>query len=467
MEPSLDFTSLRAAYASGQLRPAQVVAEVYRRIAARGEDHVWTCLLPEQAAMQCAAQIEARGAAALPLFGLPFSVKDNIHVEGLPTTAACPGFTRVATTTATCVKKALEAGAILIGKNNMDQFATGLVGIRSPAGYCRNPFDERYIPGGSSSGSAVAVAAGLVSFSLGSDTGGSGRVPAALNNIVGLKPTIGSVSTAGLLYCNRSFDCVPVFALTCDDAWEVFRALRGADAGDPFSRDLPGDEQPAPERFRFGAPAGSDLEFFGDANAQQQFEHALHVLCGIGGEPAELDYSPFREAGQAVFGGPMLAERLVDYGEFVAAHPAAVHPVVGAIIDSARHYTAVQAFQELHRLQALRRAARGALRGVEVLVVPTAGTIYRCDQVEADPVRLNANMGRYTYFVNPLDLCALAVPAGLRADGLPFGICLIGPAGDDAMLWQIGRRFHAATGGALGATGTRLPAGRTLALQAA
>jgi allophanate hydrolase len=270
-----------------------------------------------------------------------------------------------------------------------------------------------------------------------------------------------------MLYCNRSFDCVPVFALTSDDAWEVFRAIRGADPQDPFSRDMGWDEAAVTGRFRFATPAGADLDFFGDERARRQFELALLKLAEIGGEPAALDYSPFREAGQAVFGGPMLAERLVDYGDYVAAHPHSVHPVVAAIIDSARHYTAMEAFQELHRLQDLKRRARSALHAVDVLVVPTAGTLYRCSEVEADPVRLNANMGRYTYFVNPLDLCALAVPAGFRDDGLPFGICLIGAAGADAKLWQIGRRFQGAVGGSLGATGVPLPGSEAQALEAA
>lgn len=451
MSFGLNFPTLQSAYSGGALRPTQVVAEVYRRIAARGADYVWTHVLAESAAMQRAAALEARGPAGLPLYGLPFSVKDNIHVAGLPTSAACPDFSTFPAATATCVTRALAAGAILIGKNNMDQFATGLVGIRCPAGYCRNPFDERYIPGGSSSGSAVAVACGLVSFSLGSDTGGSGRVPAALNNIVGLKPSLGAISAAGLLYCNRSFDCVPVFALTCEDAWTVFRTLRGADPEDPYSREYTWNEAELPDGFRFAVPPAAELEFFGDDLARQQFASTVASLRAIGGEPCPLDYAAFRDAGQAVFGGAMLAERLLDYGEFIAAHPASVHPVVAAIIDGARRYSAQDAFRELHRLQDLRRRARAALAGIDALVVPTTGTIYTCAEVEADPVRLNANMGRYTYFVNPLDLCALAVPAGLRADGLPFGVCLVGPAGADARLWRIGMRFQAALGGSPGA----------------
>ncbi len=456
---SLDLATLRARYAGRALRPGEVVAEVYRRIAARGDDHVWTCLVPREAALARARELEARGPDGLPLYGAPFSVKDNIHVAGLPTTAGCPAFSHLPAETATAVRRALEVGAILVGKNNMDQFATGLVGVRCAEGHCRNPFDERYIPGGSSSGSAVAVAVGEVAFSFGSDTGGSGRVPAALNNIVGLKATLGAISASGLVYCNRSFDCVPVFALTCDDAWDVFRAIRGHDPDDPYSRDdlTWSESQAAPERFRFGIPPAAELTFFGDAAAEAQFGHALAALHAIGGEAVEIDYAPFREATQTVFGGPLLAERLVDYGRLVAEHPGSVHPVVRQIIDGARDYSAEHAFREIYRVQALKQRARAALAEVDLLVCPTAGTIYRCDEVEADPVRLNSNMGHYTYFVNPLDLCALAVPAGRRPDGLPFGISLIGRAGQDALLWRIGRRFHAEVGGCMGATNIRLP----------
>lgn len=442
----LSVAALTRAYRSGALLPEDVVAEAYRRIASRGRDFVWTRLVPQPEAMARARALRHVPPASLPLYGIPFGVKDNIHVAGLPTSAACAAFDRPATQTATCVTRLIDAGAILIGKQNMDQFATGLVGIRSPEGFCRNPFDERYIPGGSSSGSAVAVAIGEVSFSLGSDTGGSGRVPAALNNIVGLKPTPGAVSTAGMLYCNRSFDCVPIFALTCEDAWSVFRELRGRDGRDPYSRDDLPVEEPAESLtpFRFGTPRGTDLDFFGDALARRQFDQALALLQRIGGRATDIDYAPFREAGDCVFGGALLAERLVDYGPALDECPEAIHPAVRTTIETARRYSAVDAFKEMYRLQELRRRAEAAFASLGehgVLVVPTAGTVYRCADVLADPIALNRNMGRYTYFVNPLGLCALAVPAGLRPDGLPFGVSLIAPPGADARLQAIGRAF--------------------------
>jgi allophanate hydrolase len=352
--------------------------------------------------------------------------------------------------TAPAVAQALDAGALLIGKNSLDQFATGLVGIRSPGGYCRNTFDERYIPGGSSSGSGVAVAAGLVSFALGSDTGGSGRVPAALNNIVGLKPSVDLVSNEGMVYCNRSFDCMPVFALTCNDAWQVLRCIQ--DPKHPVS-----DASPRGAGFIFAIPRADQLNFFGDTLAEQAFARAVDLLRGLGGQAREIDFAPFLQAGRMVFDDALIAERYAEYGDFVEHHPDDVLPVTKAIITKARGYSAVDAYRALYRLDELRRITSIALRDVHCLVVPTTGTIYRCDEVEADPVALNTNMGYYTYFVNPLDLCAIAVPAGLRDDGLPHGVSLIARSGKDATLVDLALSLEAITSTGLGATPFALP----------
>lgn len=450
---SLDIAWLQGAYRSGVLTPSAVVRAVYARIAARGDDHVWTFLRPQADVLEEAKRLEASAPAGKPLYGLPFSVKDNIHVAALPTTAGCPAFTRMAVATAPAVAQAAEAGALLIGKNTLDQFATGLVGIRSPAGYCRNTFDERYIPGGSSSGSGVAVAAGLVSFALGSDTGGSGRVPAALNNIVGLKPSVGLVSNEGMVYCNRSFDCMPVFALTCDDAWRVLRCIRDK------KRPMP-DVSPCGSTFAFAVPRADQLEFFGDALAEQAFARAIGLLQNLGGKARRLDFTAFLQAGRMVFDDALIAERYAEYGEFVEHHPDDVLPVTQAIITKARGYSAVDAYRALYRLDALRRQASIALADADCLVVPTTGTIYRCDEVEADPIALNTNMGYYTYFVNPLDLCAIAVPAGFRDDGLPHGVSLIARAGEDATLVDLARRLQAKAGTRLGSTPFAHPAKR-------
>lgn len=453
---SFDFASLAAAYRAG-LSPSAVIEETYRRLEQHTGEHVWTHVVARADALREAHRIEQLAAqgADLPLYGLPFGVKDNIDVEGLPTSAACASFTYTATRTAAVVDKLRTAGAILIGKQNMDQFATGLVGIRSPQGYCRNPFDRNYVPGGSSSGSAVAVSTGQASFSIGSDTGGSGRVPAAFNNIIGLKPTPGRVSSDGFLYCNRSFDVPPVFALTAADAYKVLRVIAGHDERDIYSVAAPLQTRGStrlPEQFRFAVPSQVDLEFFGDAQAEAQFAAAVTKLREMGGTPIEIDFAPFLEAGRMVFSSALVAERWLTYGEIAERGGADVHPAVRQAILNAKQYDATDAFRTLYRLEELKRLAYLEIQKADVLLVPTCGTIYRCDEVEADPVRLNANLGYYTYFANPLRLCAVSVPAGLRPDGLPFGVCFLGMPFADQDLYAYASRMQAAFGGNLGAT---------------
>ena len=450
---SLNIKALSAEYRAGRLAPVDVIREVYERIGRGIGKNSWTYIVPEAIACQQAEAIAKRDRDALPLFGIPFSVKDNIHVAGLPTTAGCPAFTHVPDTSATVVTKLVRAGAILIGKNTMDQFATGLVGVRSPV-HPVNSFNSEYIPGGSSSGSAITVATGLVSFSLGSDTGGSGRVPAALNNIVGLKPTPGIVSAAGMVYANRTFDCVPIFGLTCDDVETVFEVLLGADPADPFMKDNPEFQEASvyPSHIRIGIPDAKHLTFFGDKNAEQAFVKALALARRLGAEVLEVDYSPFQDVGKMLFSGPVFAERVTSVGEFVIAHEPEVDKVVSEIFQSAPDYTAVEYINECYRLRELRRRAFDELQKVDVLMVPTTGTIYRIEDVKRDPVRLNVNMGYYTQFANLLGLCAIAIPSTLRDDGLPFGICFLARPRNDRALIQLGRIFHRAADLPLGAT---------------
>lgn len=444
LQQSLAISALRDAYRSGAFTPVELVTEIYRRIKARGEDGVWTALVPLEDALCCAEELAHRDASSLPLYGIPFSVKDNIDVAGLNTTASCPAFAYRPEHSATCVRLLLNAGAILIGKNTMDQFATGLVGVRAPK-HPVNTFNSEYIPGGSSSGSAVAVAEGLVSFALGSDTGGSGRIPAALNNIVGLKPTPGIASTAGMVYANRSFDCVPVFALDCHDAWTVFEQLAQREIGDPFQRrhPLPPARTTPTEGFVLGVPAEAQREFFGDTDAAQCFTRAIEQMRLLGANVVEVDYAPFEEAGAMLFDGPALAERLSSVGDFIAAHREDCDPIVAGIVDTASRYSAVDFVRQSYRVRELQAEVDRLFASVDVLMVPTAATIYRIAEVKCDPVRLNRNMGHYTYFANLLELCALAIPAGLRGNGLPFGVCLVGPPGNDAALVPLGSRFQA------------------------
>ncbi len=455
MFPSLDLGALAGRYEDGA-RPAEILAEIFALLDERGEDGVWIASTDRAQLLTEAKELERRraGGESLPLYGVPFAVKDNIDVAALPTTAACPAFAYTPKTDAPVVARLRAAGALCLGKTNLDQFATGLVGVRSPYGIPRNPFDARYIPGGSSSGSAVAVAAGLVSFALGTDTAGSGRVPAAFNNIVGLKPTRGVLSTTGVVPACRSLDCVSVFALTVEDAARIAELVRG-DESDPYARPDAGAVRfaptVAPPRFRFGVPAGAALDFRGDLAAKSVFDRTLETLAASGGQRVDVDLVPFREAGSLLYDGPFVAERLAATGSLLASAPGAIIGPVRTILEGAAGFDARAAFEALHRLRQLRRAAGRALAGVDFLLVPTTPTIYRIDEVEADPLGLNAALGVYANFVNLLDLAAVAVPTGFRADGLPAGATVIGPAGSDARLAAFAALVHRATSRTLGA----------------
>jgi allophanate hydrolase len=444
----LAISTLRERYRSGEAKPPEVIAEVYDRIAASGTRPVWISLVPREAAIDRARALESDPEAMdLPLYGIPFAVKDNIDLAGLPTTAGCPAFAYSPERSATVVERLVSAGAIPIGKTNLDQFATGLVGTRSPYGACSSVFDARYISGGSSSGSAVAVASDLVSFSLGTDTAGSGRVPAAFNNLVGLKPSRGLLSAAGVVPACRSLDCVSIFAHDCHDAYVVWKAARGADPLDPYSRVPQPGEGAAPwatGTFRFGVPSPYQLEFFGDHEAERLYEAALRRLEQLGGTRVEIDFSKFRAVAELLYAGPWVAERLAAIQPFFDAHSADMNGVVAGIIGGARRYTAVDAFQAEYRLRALRRCTAREWERMDMLVVPSTPTIYTHDEIAAEPVRLNSNLGYYTNFVNLLDQAAVAAPAGFRANGLPFGITFIGPAFTDEGLLAVADRYHKA-----------------------
>ena len=436
---------LRSAYAAG-VAPSERIAQAYERIEEHRDNPIWITLVPRDQAIARARALQAQDGDAErgALWGVPFAVKDNIDVAGMPTTAACPDYAYTPAHNAPVVERLLDAGAILIGKTNLDQFATGLVGIRSPYGACRNAFAARFIAGGSSSGSAVAVALGLVSFALGTDTAGSGRVPAAFNNIVGLKPTRGHISTRGVVPACRSLDCVSIFALDCADALHVLRIASGHDPDDPFSRTT--DTRPLAEVRRFGVPRPEQRVFFGDREYARLYEQAIARLCALGLEPIEVDYAPFLEVQRLLYEGPWLAERLVAIGEFAARKPQALHPVLRQLLERAAPLSAVDVFKGMYRLAALRREIDPLWERIALLLRPAAPTIYRIDEVEADPIRLNAGLGVYTNFVNLLDLAAVNVPAGFRADGLPFGVSVIAPAHADEALAHIGGRLHTALG---------------------
>ena len=459
---SLDLAALSAAYAAGAT-PVQIIREVYARIRARGEDHVWITLRPEDDVLAEAAALAARrsGGEKLPLYGAPFAAKDNIDVAGLPTTAACPAFAYTPAADAEVIRRLRAAGALLIGKTNLDQFATGLVGVRSPHGAPSSVFNKNYISGGSSSGSAVATAAGLVSFALGTDTAGSGRVPAAFNNLVGWKPTKGLLSTTGLVPACRSLDCISVFGLTCADAAKVAAVVSAFDPADPYSRsgDVPVAGFGSAPAFRFGVPRPDQLEFFGDREAAALYAASVERLRALGGVAVEIDYAPFRDTADLLYSGPWVAERLAAITPFAQEHPEALHPVTAGIITAASRFSAVDTFRAFYKLEELRRAAAPTWDKIDVLLLPTTPTIYTHADLAAEPVLNNTRLGTYTNFVNLLDLCGVAVPAGFRADGLPLGVTLLSPAFTDAAVLALGARLHAALGGKLGGTATPLPSG--------
>jgi allophanate hydrolase len=448
-----------AAHRAGQLTPAQTVARSFARIRAHNDPAIFISLRDENKALAEAEQLAAKkDAARLPLFGVPVAVKDNIDVAGMPTTAACPAFSYSPTHDATAVARLRAAGAIVIGKTNLDQFATGLVGTRSPYGIPKNLLRADLIPGGSSSGSGVAVAAGLVPLALGTDTAGSGRVPAMLNNIVGLKPSLGLVSTAGLVPACRTLDCVSVFSLTVDDAMMALQAIVGPDGADPYSRDRRLAEMtPFPANLRLGVPNKGQLIFFGDKASEAAYAEALKRWISLGATLVEFDLEPFYETARLLYEGPWVAERYLVIRNLLASSPDAIHPVTREIIIAGSRLSAADTFAALYRLQGLRKIAERGFANIDALVLPTVPTVYSTAQVLANPLELNSRLGTYTNFVNLLDLCALALPASMRPDGIPFGITLLAPAGQDARLSSIGRMFHADTKLSMGALGLPQP----------
>ena len=446
------------AYRGGAVKPEDIIARNFARIRAHGDPAIFIALREEADVLAEARSLARTGDKTLPLYGIPVAVKDNIDVKGLPTTAACPAYLYRPSKDATVVARLRAAGALILGKTNLDQFATGLVGVRTPYGIPRNLFDGKLIPGGSSSGSAIAVGAGLVPLALGTDTAGSGRVPAAYSNIVGLKPSRGLVSTAGVVPACRTLDCVSVLALTVDDAMAMLTVIAAPDAADLFSRPRPVHAVgPMPDGLKLGVPLSGQRLFFGDPASAAAYEAALARLGGLGAKILEIDIEPFYAAARLLYEGPWVAERFLAARALIASSPESLHPVTLQVILAGAHGTAADAFAAFYQLEELRRVCDHTFRAIDALVLPTAPTIYTIEEVLADPIRLNSRLGTYTNFVNLLDLCGLAVPAAMRPDGTPFGVTLLAPAGEEAALAAIGREFHHATGQPLGALKHKQP----------
>ena len=455
----LDLPTLRAAYLARTLTPAAVIAQLLETAANYADYRVWTRLLTADEIAPYLQALEGKDPASLPLYGVPFAIKDNIDLAGIPTTAACPAYAYTPERSARVVELLLASGAIPLGKTNLDQFATGLVGTRSPDpwGPCRNALNPDYISGGSSSGSAVAVALGLVSFSLGTDTAGSGRVPAMLNNIYGLKASKGLLSTRGVVPACRSLDCTTLLAQSAADLHTLFNICAQTDAEDDYSRSNPYANQRrqwgTPKRPpRIAVPMAHNLQFFGQHDAAECFSDALQYWQQLGATLVERDITPLLEAAQLLYAGPWVAERFAAVGEFIEQRPADVNPVVAGIINGARGKTAVDAFRAEYHMQHCRNAARSVLSDVDFLLTPTAPGAWTIADVLADPVTLNSRMGYYTNYLNLLDMCGIAVPAGKLQSGVGFGVTLIAAAFEDQKLlsyahqWQQARQLPVGIG---------------------
>jgi allophanate hydrolase len=451
--PSFLIADLLQGYRSGRFSVRDMIECALQRADQAPQRNVWITRLSAAQVLNYAAALNP-GRIDLPLYGIPFVIKDNIDLQGVATTAGCPGYAYTPVRSAAVVQRLLDAGAIPLGKTNLDQFATGLVGTRSPYGACRNSFDARYISGGSSSGSAVAVATGLASFALGTDTAGSGRIPAGFNNIVGLKPSLGRVSTRGVVPACRSLDCVSILSLSCDDAARVLNVAEGFDADDAFSRPV---EQVNLAGFRVGVPARDQLKFFGDLEYPGLFDAATARIGSIGGAEVEIDAGPLLEAARLLYEGPWIAERYAALEQFMQSQSNAMFPITRDIIRGGASPSAAEAFNAHYKLMALKRAAEKIWNAVDVVLMPTAPAIFDIAQVESDPVRLNSALGYYTNFVNLMDLAAVAVPAGFRSDGLPFGVTFIAPRSTDRALLALADRWHRRHAERLGAMPWTLP----------
>ncbi|KQS71662.1 allophanate hydrolase [Rhizobium sp. Leaf371] len=454
--PAFDIASLADFYRKGG-SVAEIVEQVFARIAAVNDPGIFLHLADRQDVLAEAQRLGAYDPEK-PLFGIPFAVKDNIDVAGMPTTAACPDYAYVPEADAEVVHLLREAGALVIGKTNLDQFATGLVGVRSPYPIPKNAIDPALVPGGSSSGSAVATAHGIVSFALGTDTAGSGRIPAGLNNIVGLKPSLGALSTTGVTPACRTLDCVSIFALTVEDAWSVFSVAARPDPADAYSRDLPEASRIAPPVLTIGIPASADRAFFGDTAMEAAYGQALETLEWLGHRLVEIPFGPFYDVANLLYEGAWVAERYAAVKDFFDRREDAFHPVTRKIYGGAKTLSAADAFNGLYALQALKKTLAPVIASVDLFCVPTAPRHYTVAELEAEPIRENSRLGTYTNFVNLLDMCGIAVPTAPRPDGLPASVTLLAPAGKDALLATLGQTLHAASGLTLGATGWPQPA---------
>lgn len=431
---SLSISHIHRLYKEGVLTPEALISEIKKKIEEYQDYNIWIYVLDDDEIAPYLSALESKEPDDLPLYGIPFAIKDNIDLAGVPTTAACAEYSYTPEQSAFTVQLLIDAGAIPVGKTNLDQFATGLVGTRSPYGAVKNAFNPDYISGGSSSGSAVSVALGQVSFSLGTDTAGSGRVPAAFNNLIGLKPTKGRFSTTGVVPACRSLDCVSIFALNPDDTETVFNALDEYDANDSYARKVQSPSINNNEKKKVGLPKSEQLSFFGDKEYEKLFDTFIKSIPSEKYDIVRIDFSPFIEAAKLLYQGPWVAERYAAIESFIEDNPDALFPVTKEIISPARNINAVDAFKSFYQLQEYKRQADNILQQFDFILTPTTGTHYRIEEENNDPIQTNTCLGYYTNFMNLLDYTALAIPAGFKQNGLPFGVTLFSDPFKDKFL---------------------------------
>ncbi len=422
---NLNIESLKQSYINSEVTVREVITAIKEKVQQTKNHNIWIYILSDEQLEPYLKNLEGKNPNDLPLYGIPFAIKDNIDLVDIPTTAGCKEYEYIPKDSAFVVVKLIQAGAIPIGKTNLDQFATGLVGTRSPYGECKNSINPEYISGGSSSGSAVSVALDMVSFSLGTDTAGSGRVPAAFNNLIGLKATKGVVSTSGVVPACRSLDCVTLFAKTLSDIESVFEIVNQYDENDIYSREYIVKNESVKESFTFAIPQKEQLKFFGDEQAEKLFFQAVKKFESLGGKAVEIDYEPFNESANLLYSGPWVTERYIAIKEVITKTPEVVNKTVRAIISGGDKIDAINYFESEYTLKKNRKIADKIFKEYDFMLTPTTGTIYKIDEVNADPIQLNTNLGYYTNFMNLLDLSAIAVPAGLRENGLPFGVTIV------------------------------------------
>ena len=459
---NLTIKQLHQHYLADDFTAAQLIEHLLDQAQQKQSDNSWIHLLSIDEIKPYLDALKDKSVADCPLYGIPFAIKDNIDLAGIPTTAACEAYRYQPESSAHVVHRLISAGAIPVGKTNLDQFATGLVGVRSPFGATHNAFDPDYISGGSSSGSAVSVAQGLVSFSLGTDTAGSGRVPAAFNNILGMKPTRGLLSCSGVVPACKSLDCVAVFATTTDDLQQLFSVCADFDPTDAYARENiaanSSTQLPAVKtEFTFAVPQPSQLKFFGNQEYQALFSKTVSKLESLGGIKKEIDFTAFNDAALLLYQGPWVSERYIACQPLIDDQPETLLDVTRKIISQGKDKTAIDAFQSQYKLHACKQLTDPVLASCDFLLTPTAGTIYTIDEVNANPVELNSNLGYYTNYMNLLDYASISVPAGFTKNGLPFGVTMVANAFNDQTLLAYAQLLQQSNKFKLGARQWPLP----------